>query len=68
MYILLNVTELVQPMDQGVMEKIKRIYRKQVLPRLLLAENDEESVATFAEKLNMKDAYPKRRNRLKDRA
>ncbi|GFS59973.1 hypothetical protein TNCV_3957651 [Trichonephila clavipes] len=30
--------------------------RKEVLRRFLLAENDEESVAAFAEKLNMKDA------------
>ncbi|GFY31676.1 jerky protein homolog-like [Trichonephila clavipes] len=55
MYLPPNVTALVQPMDQGVIEKLKRIYKKQVLRRLLLAENDEESVAAFAEKLNMKD-------------
>ncbi|GFW97018.1 hypothetical protein TNCV_4802311 [Trichonephila clavipes] len=56
MYLLSNVTALVQPKDQGVIEKLKRIYRKQILRRLLLAENDEERVAAFAEKLNMKDA------------
>ncbi|GFW80101.1 HTH CENPB-type domain-containing protein [Trichonephila clavipes] len=56
MYLPLNVTELPQPMDQGVIEKLKRIYRKQVLRRLFLAENDEVSVAAFAEKLNMKNA------------
>ncbi|GFU62110.1 jerky protein homolog-like [Trichonephila clavipes] len=50
-----NVTALVQLMDQGVIEKLKRIYRKQVLQTSLLAENDEESVVAFAEKLNMKD-------------
>ncbi|GFT12532.1 HTH CENPB-type domain-containing protein [Trichonephila clavipes] len=49
-------TALVQPMDQDVIEKLKRMYRKQVLWRLLLPENDEESGAAFAEKLNMKDA------------
>ncbi|GFV92386.1 jerky-like protein [Trichonephila clavipes] len=57
MYLPPNVTALVQPMDQGVIEKLKIIYRKQVFRRLLLAENDDESVAAFAEKLNMKDAY-----------
>ncbi|GFU11983.1 hypothetical protein TNCV_3265751 [Trichonephila clavipes] len=57
MYLLPNVTALVQPMDQGVIEKLKRINRKQVLRRLLLAENDEESVAAFSEKFNMKDAF-----------
>ncbi|GFW79676.1 HTH CENPB-type domain-containing protein [Trichonephila clavipes] len=51
-----NVTALVQPMDQRVIKYPKGIYRKQVLRRLFLAENDEESVAAFAEKLNMKDA------------
>ncbi|KAJ8871552.1 hypothetical protein PR048_027876 [Dryococelus australis] len=36
-----NVTTL-QPMDQGVIKKMKRIYRQQLLHRLLLAEKDEE--------------------------
>ncbi|GFW20163.1 HTH CENPB-type domain-containing protein [Trichonephila clavipes] len=48
MYLPPNVTTLVQPMDQGVNEKLKIIYRKQVLRILLLAEK-EESVAAFAE-------------------
>ncbi|GFV79762.1 hypothetical protein TNCV_1725871 [Trichonephila clavipes] len=52
-----NITALVQTMDKGVTEKLKRIYIKQVLRRLLLAENDEESVVDFAEKLNIKDAF-----------
>ncbi|GFX10629.1 jerky protein homolog-like [Trichonephila clavipes] len=56
MYLPQNITALVQPMDQGVIEKLKKIYRKQVLRRLHLAENEQESVAVFAEKLNMKDA------------
>ncbi|GFX81502.1 jerky-like protein [Trichonephila clavipes] len=56
MYLPPNVTALMQPVDQGIIEKLKRIYRKQVLRRLLLAENNKESVASFAEKLNMKDA------------
>ncbi|GFT32961.1 jerky protein homolog-like [Trichonephila clavipes] len=55
LYLPSNVTALVQPMDQGIIERLKRIYRKQVLRRLLLAENDKESVPPFAEKLNIKD-------------
>ncbi|GFS96806.1 hypothetical protein TNCV_4754691 [Trichonephila clavipes] len=55
MYLPPNVTALVQPMNQYI-ERFKIIYKKQVLRRLLSTENDEESVATFAEKLNMKDA------------
>ncbi|GFY31834.1 HTH CENPB-type domain-containing protein [Trichonephila clavipes] len=47
MYLPPNVTALVQPMDQGVIEKLKRIYRKQVLRRLFLAENDEEKCFCF---------------------
>ena len=43
-------------MDQGLIEKIKRIYRKQLLRRLLLAEKDEESVVQFITKLNVKDS------------
>ncbi|GFU95123.1 transposable element Tc1 transposase [Trichonephila clavipes] len=42
-------------MDEDVIVKLKRIYRKQVLCRILLAENDKESSAAFSEKLNMKD-------------
>lgn len=55
MYLPPNVTALLQPMDQGVIEKMKRVYRKQVLRRLLLAESNEESVADFAKSLNLKD-------------
>ncbi|GFV39524.1 jerky protein homolog-like [Trichonephila clavipes] len=45
MYIPPNFTVLVQPTDQCVIEKLKINYKKQVLRRLLLTENDEESVA-----------------------
>ena len=30
-----NVTELVQPIDQGVLESIKRVYRKSILRDLI---------------------------------
>lgn len=56
MFLPPNVTPLLQPMDQGVIEKLKRMYRKQVLRRLLLAEDNEESVIQFAKKLNLKDS------------
>lgn len=35
-----NVTALVQPMDQGVLENIKRVYRWQMLSQLI--EDEEE--------------------------
>nr|CAD7398000.1 unnamed protein product [Timema poppensis] len=38
------------------LEKTKRIYRKQMLRRLLLAERDEESVLQFVKNLSLKDA------------
>ena len=50
-----NVTALIQPMDQGVIEKLKRLYKKQFLWRLLLADDDQESVVAFSKKLNLKD-------------
>jgi hypothetical protein len=50
-----NVTAILQPMDQAIIEKMKRIYRKQLLRRLLLAERDEDSVISFIKKINIKD-------------
>ncbi|GFW45059.1 HTH CENPB-type domain-containing protein [Trichonephila clavipes] len=49
-YLPPNVTALVQPMEQYVMEKLKRIYRKRGLQISC-------SVAAIAEKLNMEDAF-----------
>ncbi|XP_008183146.1 jerky protein homolog-like [Acyrthosiphon pisum] len=49
-----NVTSLIQPMDQRVIEKFKRMYRKQMLRRLLLNEGTEESVVAFSKLLNLK--------------
>ncbi|XP_023228602.1 jerky protein homolog-like [Centruroides sculpturatus] len=51
-----NVTSVIQPMDQGVIETVKRLYRKQMLRRLLLAdENNEETFISFHKKINLKD-------------
>lgn len=49
-----NVTALLQPMDQGVIEKMKRIYRKLLL-RMLLSVDNEESLIDFCKKINLKD-------------
>ena len=57
-----NTTSLIQPMDQGVLESMKRRYRKELLRKLLLAdsaaspEDDPElTVVDFWKKLNIKD-------------
>ena len=55
MYFPPNVTALIQPVDQGVIEKLKTLYKKQVLQRLLQAENEQESVVAFSKLLNLKD-------------
>lgn len=47
--------QLIQPMDQGIIEKLKRIYRKQILRHLLLT-NNEENVISFYQNLNLKDS------------
>lgn len=49
-----NCTALIQPMDQGVIEKLKRLYRKQLLRRLLAAD-DEENMISFSKKINLLD-------------
>lgn len=54
MFLPPNVTALIQPMDQGVIYKMKCMYKKEILRRLLLAENEEE-VVSFSKKLNLKE-------------
>ena len=43
-YLPPNVTSLIQPMDQGVLEALKRRYKKKILRRLLIGEENGESV------------------------
>ncbi|XP_043471596.1 jerky protein homolog-like [Leptopilina heterotoma] len=55
MFLPPNVTALIQPMDQGVIEKLKRLYRKNMLKSLLLLDdNSEINVASFPKTLNLK--------------
>lgn len=39
-----NVAALIEPMDQGVIEKIKHLYRKSLLRDMLLDENTESLI------------------------
>ncbi|GFS52135.1 jerky protein homolog-like [Trichonephila clavipes] len=48
-----NVTLLLQPMDQGVLQKLKQIYRKQFLRTLI--EDDTVSLVAKIKQTNMKD-------------
>ena len=49
-----NVTSLIQPMDQGVLIGLKRIYKKKLLSRMLLADEDGRSIIDFLKSVNMK--------------
>lgn len=48
-----NATSLIQPMDQSVIETMKRLYRKPFL-RQLLGDEDEIALREFWKKYNMK--------------
>ncbi|CAG4934403.1 unnamed protein product [Parnassius apollo] len=51
-----NVTSLLQPMDQSIIETLKRIYRKQLLRRLLSVDEDNvEVVLSFFKEMNLKE-------------
>ncbi|CAB3232818.1 unnamed protein product [Arctia plantaginis] len=51
-----NVTSLLQPMDQSVIETMKRHYRRQLLRKLLIeGAEDEELVLANHSKVNLKD-------------
>nr|CAH7742579.1 unnamed protein product [Callosobruchus chinensis] len=51
-----NVTSLLQPMDQSVIETMKRHYRRQLLSKLLIeGAEDKELVLANNSKINLKD-------------
>lgn len=49
-----NVTSLIQPMDQGVLECLKKKYRRRLLQSILHSD-DNESVIDALKKVNVKD-------------
>lgn len=49
-----NVTALIQPMDQGVLQALKRNYKKKLIRRLVLEDDRGESVLDFLKSINMK--------------
>lgn len=49
-----NVTALLQPMDQGVLENIKRVYRRKLLSKMI-EEEGELNVISLLKSVNVKD-------------
>ena len=50
-----NVTSLIQPMDQDVIENIKGRYKKHLLRKLLLGSTEHDSFLEFPKSLPIKD-------------
>ena len=48
-----NVTSLIQPMDQGVIETLKRSYKKKLLRGVIIADDQGESIIDFIKSVNM---------------
>ena len=55
MYFPPNTTALFQLMDQGVLEAMKRRYRKALLQKLILEDREGRSIIEFVKKIDMKD-------------
>ena len=53
-----NITALLQPMDQGVLENIKRVYRGQLLTKLIEGKG-EDDVIPLLKSVNIKDVIYK---------
>ena len=51
-----NTTSVLQPMDQGVLENIKKCYKRDLLLRLLDEGDSDSNIAEFRKTLNIKDA------------
>lgn len=54
LYLPRNVTSLIQPMDQGVLVALKRRYKKILLQRLLIEDENGVSLIDFLKSVNMK--------------
>ena len=55
MFLPPSTTALIQPMDQGVLEALKRRYRRRLLYNLLLEDKDGQSIVEYAKSINLKD-------------
>jgi len=52
-YLPANVTALIQPMDQGVLETLKRRYKRKILEELILRDEEGKSIPDFLKSINM---------------
>ena len=48
-----NVTSLIQPMDQGVIEALKRRYKKKLLRGVIIADDRGDSLLDYIKSVNM---------------
>ena len=49
-----NVTALIQPMDQGVLQALKWNYKKKLIRRLVIEDDRGASVLDFLKSIDMK--------------
>ena len=49
-----NVTSVIQPMDQGVLQAIKKRYKKKLLRRMIIEDDLGGSIIAFLKSVNMK--------------
>ena len=51
-----NTIPMIQPMDQGVLEALKRRYRKSMLRMLLIEDQEGNPMIDFVKSISIKDA------------
>ena len=54
LFLSANVTALIQPMDQGIIETVKKKYKKKLLQRLIIEDDCGTSIADFVKGINLK--------------
>ena len=53
-YLPPNVTVLIQPMDQGVIQSVKKRYKKKLLRRLIIEDDLGSSIVDFIKGVNLR--------------